>query len=76
MPLVIGVRFNPAAKVYYFDPTGFEDLEVGEFVVVATARGEEAGKVVIAPHQVDEKEIVGRLKAVRRRARQSRRRCR
>jgi cell fate regulator YaaT (PSP1 superfamily) len=68
MPLVIGVRFNPAAKVYYFDPTGFKDLAAGEFVVVATARGEEAGKVVIAPHQVDEEEIVGRLKAVKRRA--------
>lgn len=68
MPLVIGVRFNPAAKVYYFDPAGFEDLAVGEFVVVETARGEEAGKVVIAPHQVEDQEIVGRLKAVRRRA--------
>jgi cell fate regulator YaaT (PSP1 superfamily) len=43
-------------------------LAAGEFVVVETARGEEAGKVVIAPHQVEDKEIVGRLKAVRRRA--------
>jgi cell fate regulator YaaT (PSP1 superfamily) len=68
MPLVIGVRFNPAAKVYYFDPTGFEDLATGEFVVVETSRGEEAGKVVITPNQVDDKEIVGRLKPVRRRA--------
>jgi cell fate regulator YaaT (PSP1 superfamily) len=68
MPLVIGVRFNPATKVYYFDPAGFKDLEVGEYVVVETARGEEVGKVLIAPHQVDDRDIVGRLKGVRRRA--------
>ncbi len=68
MPLVIGVRFNPATKVYYFDPADFEDLQVGEEVVVETARGEEIGKVIIAPHQVSDKEIVGRLKGVRRRA--------
>jgi cell fate regulator YaaT (PSP1 superfamily) len=68
MPLVIGVRFNPATKVYYFDPAGFKDLEVGEYVVVKTARGEEVGKVLIAPHQVDDREIVGQLKSVRRRA--------
>jgi cell fate regulator YaaT (PSP1 superfamily) len=68
MPLVVGVRFNPAGKVYYFDPTGFEDLKPGEYVVVETARGEEAGKVVIAPHQVSDEEIVKRLKGITRRA--------
>jgi cell fate regulator YaaT (PSP1 superfamily) len=68
MPLVIGVRFNPAAKVYYFDPTGFGDLVVGEYVVVETSRGTEVGKVVIPPRQVPAQEIVGRLKAVVQRA--------
>jgi cell fate regulator YaaT (PSP1 superfamily) len=68
MPLIVGVRFNPATKVYYFDPTGLEDLAVGEAVVVDTARGEEVGKVIIAPCQVSDREIVGRLKAVKRRA--------
>jgi len=68
MPLVVGVRFNPATKVYYFDPSGFEDLAVGEYVIVETARGEEAGKVVIAPRQVSDQEIVGRLKEVKQRA--------
>lgn len=68
MPLIVGVRFNPAAKVYYFEPTGFEDLGVGESVVVETARGEEVGKIIIAPCQVSDKEIVGRLKRVLRRA--------
>jgi cell fate regulator YaaT (PSP1 superfamily) len=68
MPLVIGIRFNPATKVYYFDPSGFTDLKTGEHVVVETTRGEEVGKVVIAPRQVNSKEIVGQLKSVQRRA--------
>jgi cell fate regulator YaaT (PSP1 superfamily) len=54
--------------VYYFDPAGLEDLAVGEDVVVQTSRGEEVGKVIIAPRQVSDKEIVGRLKGVLRRA--------
>lgn len=66
MPLVIGVRFNPASKVYYFDPGDLTDLKAGEFVVVETARGEEVGKVVIPPRKVDQEEIVGRLKGVQR----------
>ena len=68
MPMVIGVRFEPAAKVYYFDPAGFENLTVGDYVIVDTARGEEVGKVVIAPREVSEQEIVGRLKGIRRQA--------
>lgn len=68
MPAVIGVRFGPVARVYYFDPTGFEDLQVGEYVIVETARGEEAGEVAIAPREVTDREIVGKLKGVLRRA--------
>ncbi len=68
MPLVVGVRFNPAGKVYFFDPAGLEDLGVGEYVVVETSRGEEVGRVVITAHQVSEAAIVKRLKGVTRRA--------
>jgi cell fate regulator YaaT (PSP1 superfamily) len=68
MPLIVGVRFSPAAKVYYFDPAGVEDLRAGEYVIVETSRGQEAGQVVIAPCQVSDKEIVGKLKKVRKRA--------
>jgi cell fate regulator YaaT (PSP1 superfamily) len=68
MPLVVGIRFNPANKVYYFDPSGFEDLKPGEYAVVETARGEEVGKVVIPPREVSDEEIVSRLKNVSRRA--------
>ncbi|MGQ9600830.1 MAG: hypothetical protein ACUVWZ_15625 [Anaerolineae bacterium] len=58
MPLVVGIRFHPASKVYYFDPGELTDLREGEYVVVETSRGEEIGKVVIAPRQVAEDEIV------------------
>ncbi len=68
MPLVIGVRFNTASKVYYFDPASVKELTVGDYVVVDTARGEEVGRVLIAPRQVSDQEIVGRLKSVKRRA--------
>jgi cell fate regulator YaaT (PSP1 superfamily) len=68
MPQVVGVRFNRAGKVYYFDPADFKDLKVGEYVVVETSRGEEAGKIVIAAHQVSDTEIVRRLKGITRRA--------
>ena len=52
--------------MYYFDPIGFRDLRVGEYVVVETARGEEAGKVVIPAHEVSDEEIVRRLKPISR----------
>ncbi len=68
MPLVVGIRFNPAGKVYYFDPSDYQDLQVGEYVVVETSRGEEAGKIVISAHEVSDQEIVRRLKPISRRA--------
>lgn len=68
MPLVVGIRFNPAGKVYYFSPSGYQDLKVGEYVVVETSRGEEAGKIVIGPHEVSDEAIVRRLKGIDRRA--------
>ena len=68
MPLIVGVRFNPAGKVYYFDPTGYEDARPGEHLVVETSRGEEIGRVVIPPSEVEDDEIVRRLKGVSRRA--------
>ncbi len=68
MPKVVGIRFRPVSKIYYFDPTGFEDLEVGDYVIVETSRGSEAGQVVIAPKGVAEEEVVGSLKPIIRRA--------
>jgi cell fate regulator YaaT (PSP1 superfamily) len=68
MPEIVGIRFTPAGKVYYFDPAGFQDAQMGEFLVVETSRGEEVGRVVIPPCDVDDEEVTKRLKSVRRRA--------
>ena len=64
---IIGVRFNSAGKIYYFDPMG-EELEVGTKVLVETARGIELGHIVIANKQVEEEEIVAPLKPIIRKA--------
>jgi len=64
---IVGVRFKRAGKIYYFDPAGI-DLEVGEYVIVKTARGLELGHVVIAPKQVLASEVTEPLKQVVRKA--------
>lgn len=67
MPEVVGIRFKRGGKVYYFDPAGL-DLKVNDYVIVETTRGTEAGRVVIAPTQVLESEIVEPIKPILRRA--------
>jgi len=64
---IVGVRFKRAGKIYYFDPAGIE-LEVGDYVVVKTTRGQELGRVVIAPGQVVSGEVNKELKPVVRKA--------
>ena len=64
---VVGIRFQRAGKVYYFDPVGI-DLEVNDHVVVETEHGVRVGRVVIAPKQVIASEITGTLKPVMRKA--------
>lgn len=65
--IVVGIRFKPAGKIYYFDPTDIPlDLEDG--VIVETARGMEYGAVVIAPRSVDSAEVVQPLKPIIRKA--------
>ena len=64
---VAGVRFKEAGRIYYFTP-GDLDLEVGEYVVVETARGLELGTVVVAPGQVIANELDEELKPVLRHA--------
>jgi cell fate regulator YaaT (PSP1 superfamily) len=68
MPKIVGIRFKPVSKIYHFDPTGFEDLEVGDYVIVETARGREVGEVVVAPKEVPEDKVAGKLKGIIRRA--------
>jgi cell fate regulator YaaT (PSP1 superfamily) len=63
MTTVVGVRFRPAGRIYYFDPVG-KEMEKGNFVIVETARGIEAGRVVVAPKQVVDAELTDPLKPV------------
>jgi cell fate regulator YaaT (PSP1 superfamily) len=64
MPQVIGVRFRDSAKVYYFSPEGATGLAERDYVIVETARGQEAGIVAFAPREVSEEEIPGKLKGI------------
>ena len=65
MKTIIGVRLKKIGKVYYFDP-GEEKLNVGDFVIVETALGEEYAEVVIANKEVNEDRIVAPLKPIKR----------
>lgn len=67
MPLVVGIRFKRAGRVYYFDP-GANVLEPGDCAVLETSRGTEVGRVAIAPRQVQESDVTEPLKPVLRRA--------
>ena len=68
MPRVVGVRFNPVTKIYFFDPTSFSNLEPEDRVIVETARGQELGTVAASVREVSNEEIKGKLKRVVRRA--------
>ncbi len=63
MEKIIGVRFRHAGKIYYFDP-GDLDIEVGQNVIVETARGIEYGHVLFGPREVESEKVVQPLKSV------------
>jgi cell fate regulator YaaT (PSP1 superfamily) len=60
---IAGVRFRPAGRIYYFDPQG-QSYTTGQYVIVETARGTEAGRVVIAAKKVAESDLSDPLKPV------------
>ena len=63
MTEIIGIRFKEVGKVYYFSP-GNKKVQVGDRVIVETARGVECGEVVIGNREVDDKEVVQPLKPI------------
>ena len=63
MVKIIGVRFRKAGKIYFFSPLDF-DVEVGQHVIVETARGVEYGSVVLGPKEVEENKVKQPLKDV------------
>lgn len=60
---VIGVKFKPEGRIYYFDPVR-QSFKIGDKVIVETARGLEFGTVASANHNVTESEVVKPLKKV------------
>jgi cell fate regulator YaaT (PSP1 superfamily) len=61
--VVVGIRFRPAGRIYYFDPQG-QTFTNGQYAIVETARGVEAGRVVIASKKVTESDLSDPLKPV------------
>ena len=60
---VIGIRFKPVGKIYYFLPNDFE-IKPGMHVIVETVRGVEYGTVVLGRKTVDDEEFGQPLKKV------------
>lgn len=52
MAQIVGVRFKPAGKIYYFDGNGL-GLQLDDGVIVETSRGLEYGNVVLFPKTTD-----------------------
>jgi cell fate regulator YaaT (PSP1 superfamily) len=60
---VIGVRFRQNGKIYFFSPNNLE-IEVGQNVIVETARGIEYGKVVLGRRKIKSEKVISTLKSV------------
>jgi cell fate regulator YaaT (PSP1 superfamily) len=67
MPLVVGVSFKPAGRIYSFDPGDLE-LRAGETVVTETSRGIEVGKIKQGAQEIADEQIAAPLKRILRRA--------
>ena len=63
MVKVIGVRFRDNGKIYYFSAENVK-VNVGDHVIVETARGIEYGKVVLGDREISEERIINSLKPV------------
>ena len=61
--IVVGIRFRPAGRIYYFDPQG-QSFTTGQYVIVETARGTEAGRVVIASKKIAQGDLSDLLKPI------------
>ena len=64
---IVGLRFRPAGKTYYFSPAGLQ-LKAGDSAIGETARGMELGVVTIANRMVRKSEIVSPLRSIVRKA--------
>lgn len=63
MVKVIGVRFQNAGKLYFFDPGSYWPT-AGDFVIVETTRGVEFGEVVTGVKEIADDQLTAPLKQV------------
>lgn len=63
MVTVVGVKFRLGGKVYYFAPGDFT-LNLGESVIVETARGVEFGTIAMERKDVPDERVVAPLREV------------
>ncbi len=63
MAEIVGIRFKKVGKVYYFNPCGLQ-TQVGQNVIVETARGVEYGEVALANRVIEDEEVVKPLKKI------------
>lgn len=61
--IITGIRFRPAGRIYHFDPQG-QTYTTGQYVIVETVRGIEAGRVVIASKKIVESDLSDSLKPI------------
>ena len=70
---LVGVRFQRVGKIYHYNAQGFDDLKVGDWVIVDTARGKHMGQVATlkppkdrgGPYKRIERRATGRDMAMR-----------
>ena len=61
--IVVGIRFRPSGRIYYFDPQE-QTFSNGQYVIVETVRGVEAGRVVIASKKMAVNDLSDPLKPI------------
>ncbi len=69
-PVIVGVRFSKISKSYNFDATAFEDVKLGDFVVVQTTRGWQLGEIVVVIEDISTLEL-DKVKKIERKATES-----
>ncbi|MBE6875436.1 MAG: stage 0 sporulation protein [Ruminococcus sp.] len=63
MTEIVGIRFQNSGKVYYFSPAGLR-LQMGDKVIVETAKGMECGVVSIPNRNIQDEAIASPLRNV------------
>ncbi len=45
-PYIVGIRFQKVGKVYHFNASAWREIQVGDFAIVETSRGNQLGEVI------------------------------